>query len=137
MPLGLHNSPCKISIIVSMPLRRGESSPVVIAGRTWPTNGTKLHRCTYELDWRRRLGRSGLRCWPAARQWPHGRRGSNSGTMRAKARLCARAGAQVGAREGPGVARGSWAHAEQEAHRRRQWWTGAATCTREGKKGGL
>jgi hypothetical protein len=91
--------PAKIQSSQACPSAAGKSSPAAIAGRTWPTNGTKLHRCAPELDWRRRLGRSGLRWWPAVRQWPHGRHGSDSGTMRGWAKPWKAVGARVGVRE--------------------------------------
>jgi hypothetical protein len=60
------------------------------------------------------LSRRRARRWPAARQWWHGRRGLDSGEMRARLSHCARVGAQVGAREELRVGRAGGAFIGQQ-----------------------
>jgi hypothetical protein len=102
-------------------LERFQSSQGYPSGRTWTTNGTGVPRCSPETDWWHRWGRSGLRRWPAARQWWHNRHGSDSGAMQARLGHHVLMEARVGAREKFTVAGWLWAWAEQQDHRRRQW----------------
>jgi hypothetical protein len=67
-PWVLHSGPKKIPIFTSLPFRRREDSPSAIAARTWTKNGSGLSKCSPEVDWWHRWGRSDLWRWPAARQ---------------------------------------------------------------------
>jgi hypothetical protein len=65
------------------------------------------------------LGRRRARRWPAARQWRRGRRGFDSGEMRARLSHRARVEAQVGARDELEVVGWSRARVEKGVHWRR------------------
>jgi hypothetical protein len=99
IPLVCTKVPVNNSILTRVSFRRRGSSLAVIAGLTWPTNGTRRHRCSPELDWWWRLGRNSLRQWLAVRQRRYGRLSSGSREMRGGARPCVGVEAQLGVRE--------------------------------------
>jgi hypothetical protein len=75
--------PARIKSSHRCPSAAGDSLPAVIAGRTWSTNGTGHIGCSPE------------RRWPVARQWLHGRCGSDSGAMWGWAKPWVAVGARV------------------------------------------